>query len=296
MSADNINDFDLNSPKSQSSSSSNDANSSWDTWYTQYSNDMESFLSALAQFNYMCDNHVNPGTILLFAMTVMFPDKMKISQDTVSEQAYAIQDLSEITNMISQLQNDLQTGNYQEYCEDYGRLAVRLSRKPGGSGDSWLQNHSGEFTGSYTDPNGVVHKQTVDFNFGGILGNPSDPNSSINTILEALGQDSDNGKTSGTGLGELTKYTTFVKAYYNLTGKNINPDFPFIEPPNPSEAQSYVNAFSQMTSQVSSASSFSSNMLQYQQQDYQRLTQSVANSFESWEKLVEKINQNISST
>ncbi len=285
----------------------------YQTWYADFYKDMVAFLSDMSQIDGLI-NKANSETgmakeatlseALNFAMLHLFNDKMNLGQDSMSEQAYAIQDLSTITNLVSTMQEHLQSGNYTEFCKSYNTLSQQL----GIGTDPWLDSQSATMSGG-----GLSYQ----FNFEGILGergkNGESTGSALDSLLSELGTPAIFG--SGTGLGQLTDQKAFGAAYYNLTGSTTyyvngqptqyNPPFlpnpsggppQGFEPANPAEAQEFVNDFSEATSQVSSASSYANNQLQYQQQNYQKITQSVQDTLSDIITGLQQINQNISST
>ncbi len=261
----------------------------WDKWYQQFSYDVTTFENSFNQMEGMIKAGDDPGAIIMFAMSVLFPDKMQLGEDQMSEQAYAIQDLSNITDMISKVQEDLQNGDYSSYLTDYNALTKYIGTDSTPGTDPWLQAHNTTIDG-------------VPFNFEGLLGDAGTAGSALNSLIAEVGDPG-----SQTGLGALTNEETFDDTYYNLTGNKPSgwtpPPIPAPsggtspgpQPANPSLAQEYVNDFSQATSQVSSASSFANNQLQFDQQNYQKMTQAVQDTLSDEQNQIQQINQNMAS-
>lgn len=258
------------------SSDNPDPSSTYWQWAGQYGNDMTQLLKDVSTMKSMIASGAPPQDIIIFVMMHVFPDKTQLGQDNMKEQAYSIDDLAGFTNDIAKLQADLQSGNYSAYQSDYATLSGAMASDP------WLQDHSATFSGG---------DKTFNFTFTGILGSPSDSSSNYSALQTELAD-----------LGKLANNpSSFYEAYYNLTGQTPPASGGFVPPSgasgvaDPSKEQGYVNDFAQATSQVSSASSMANNMLQYQQQDYQKVTQSIQDILNDSLKLIQQINSNTKS-
>ncbi|MBI5274598.1 MAG: hypothetical protein HY860_06050 [Chlamydiales bacterium] len=284
-------------PHNVTSTTLNDDSSSYNQWVSQFKEAEGQWLSDFAQFLKMAKSG-DPGEALMFAMTVLLPDKMVLGQVAMERQSMAISELSNLTNLLNQLQSTFQNGNYngatpaqqaaneqadaQKFTNAYNALQNELNNNP------WL-----------SDTTISVDHRT--FNMAGILGEHDDTSSTWYQLNAELNNFS--AGQSGNNIAPAPTPTSPTNPAYT-PGANSTPtnstdqlvQWQWELANSPQQVQGLVNNLSEMTQQTGSVSQFQNNQLQYQQQDYTQITQAVQDILTNIISMIAMTTTNESST